>query len=156
MPMLELKLADGGELDIPSEAIIMFEGMVKGDNPNFPEAVSFVRYVIGQDLKTALLLNSYRELVLMIRMQVKATQRWLFLTLENGEGLAVGADHIVSRMTIKDEKKPDVNCEIIVNIGAQAPSFFVRETRAEIKDLSERPAGLIELPISGQESEHVQ
>lgn len=145
-PMLELTLADGREMDIPLGSVIMFEEMTDKTNPNFPTARSFIRYAMGNDLRTAVSTMKVEDLSL--ELNVAANRNWIKLTQQD-EGksrLYVLSGNIVGRTTLESG-----GCEINLIIGGQVQSYFVNESRREIKKWTERasapPEGLIPLEV---------
>ncbi len=143
--LLELNLADDKELDIPAGAVIMFEEMTKGANPHFPKATVFLRYAMGNELRTAILKDKLSDLLFELDINVDAGGSWLKLTKDTGEKLVIQTKNVVGRMTL------DEGCQVSVVVGGDVLPFTVKETRRQIKKWSERevgrPEGLIEMPI---------
>jgi hypothetical protein len=145
-PMLELMLADGRELDVPSGSIVMFEEMKEGKNPNFPNARSFIRYALGEDLRTAIVSTKVEDMIFDLGINTAAPGRWLRLTKKSGERIVLLVGNVVSRMAMAE------GCEISYVVGRDTESVEVSESRREVKKWSEagetgRPEGLVELPV---------
>jgi len=144
-PMLELTLADGRELDIPSGSVIMFEGMNEGANPNFPSAKSFIRYGMGSEVRNGVLSTKVEDLVFELGINTSAPSKWLRLTKKTGEALVLLSGNVVGRMSLEE------GCEVSYVVGDVVEVAQVTQSRREIKKWSERevgrPEGLIEMPV---------
>lgn len=138
--MIEFTLANGKELDIPDGSIIMFEEMREDTNPNFPNARCFVRYALGGDVKTAVLVNKVEDVL--FELGINATPAgWLKLTMKDSNlRVIIQVKNVVAREAIED------GCELTVETGAGVMPLTVNESRREIKKWSERPLAPIPTP----------
>lgn len=147
-PMLELTLADGKELDIPTASVVMFEEMNEGTNPNFPNARSFVLYGLGEGLRNGILSTKFEDL--MFELNVSTLPGWLRLTRKHdGMRIVLLAHNVVGRLGLED------GCEISYMLGKDVHSVVVNESRREIKKWSERamapPPGMVPVPVPAGE-----
>lgn len=145
--LLELTMADGKELDIPTGTVFMFEELLKGFHPSFPEAKSFIRYSFGANSppRTAMLMTKMSDLKLELDINVQPPGKWLVLHRMTGEEVVLLVDNVVGRMAMED------GTEVSYLHGQEVEVAHVKESRREIKKMSEReigrPEGLIELPV---------
>lgn len=144
-PMLELTLADGRELDIPSGSVVMFESMLENANPHFPNARAFIRYAMGNDLRTAVLSTKVEDLIFDLGINTEAPSKWLRLDKKTGERLVLLSVNVVGRLALEE------GCEISYMIADRVEATEVTQSRREIKKWSERetgrPEGLMEMPV---------
>lgn len=129
---VELEIADGRELDVPMEGILAFMGIPKGHNPNFPDAIALVWYVLGAEIRSALLTNSVSDLILDLNINV-APQDWMRLHQhEDGEEVVIRARDVKGRLQLEDRT------QLVVEIGGNPRTFEVKEERRQIKKWMER------------------
>ena len=144
--LIELVLADGRGIDIPPGSVTCFEAMHPGKNESFPDARSFVRYSFGDVDRTAVINQSFDDLVRMLDINVRPAD-WLLLTREDGDRIALLNGSVLSREEIADGTGA---CKLVVAFGIERRlgELTVRETRDEVKGLMEaRPAEPMPAPV---------
>jgi hypothetical protein len=136
LQMLEVMLADGKELDIPHGSVVMFNELNKDSNPNFPNARSFIRYILGDGLNTGILSTPFEDLIFELGVNTAPPGKWLRLTRKDtGLRVILPVENVVSRTSL------DEGCRISYRIGQDVESVEVNESRREIKKWSERGDG---------------
>lgn len=122
---LDLTLADGQNLLIPSHLIMSYEQVPEGQIPNFPDARTFVRYDLGNgQLQFGLCQTDIAELERDV-----GTQQFLRLEQSEGDLLYVRPNTITSVL-----RQEDGNCQVVMRLGEQLVPAVVRTPYEEIRD----------------------
>ena len=114
------------KLYMPADAVLTYEFVPEGKNPNFPETGTFLRYDFGEGLSFAIVRESLEQL-----KEEVGTDGFIQLHLLDDAEL-----YIKSQLFIAAQEKEDEGIQatqISLNLNGQVGSVFVKEKFEEIK-----------------------
>lgn len=124
---LELSIVGSGKaLYIPSDAILTYEFVPEGKNPNIPNAGTFIRYDYGEGLSFAFVDQSLDDL----KTEV-GTDGFLDLELVDDAPIYI-KNHLIEAIQEVDDEGDEAT-RLSVNLGGQVGSLYVKNSFQDIK-----------------------
>ena len=116
MAMLKLAAVGGLRLTIPSGSVRTVEGLQPGRFQDAPEAGAAIRYLIGNQLRTRVVMESRDELLGMPQADRAAREVWLSVEMANGQCFDFQARDVSALEDLDPELPASKGCNLLVDL----------------------------------------
>ena len=114
--MLRLTAVGGLHLTIPSGSVRTIEGLEPGRFQDAPEAGAAVRYLIGNQLRTRIVMESRDELRGMLEGDRAARAVWLSVEMANQQGFDFQPGDVSALEDLDPELPASKGCNLLVDL----------------------------------------
>ena len=134
--MLKLTAVGGLQLTIPSGSVRTIEGLEPGRFQDAPEAGAAIRYLIGNQLRTRVVMESRDELRGMLEGDRAAPQVWLSVEMANQQGFDFQLRDVSALEDLDPELPASKGCNLLVDLlieGIPVTDLYANGDGGEIR-----------------------